>query len=243
MDQLDDYADQRLINGCIYCGGYEDTREHVPSKAFLDPPLPSYLPVVGACRYCNNGFSLDEQYLACLIECVTTGTTDPDQLTRERVAKALRHSQALRAKLEKARYQKDGRTHFMIEPERVKRVLSKLAQGHAVFELSQPCSGPPSRMWYAPLESLTEEQRDSFEASQIGETFGEVGSRGMQRLLVTQLTLQSSAGETSSVNLLINGWVEVQEGRYRYHGADYGDEVTIKIVLSEYLACEATWAM
>lgn len=243
MDQLDDYADQRLINGCIYCGGYEETREHVPSKVFLDPPLPSYLPVVGACRDCNNGFSLDEQYLACLIECVTTGTTDPDQLTRERVAKALRHSQALRAKLEKARYQKDGRTHFMIEPERVKRVLSKLAQGHAVFELSQPCSGPPSRIWYAPLESLTEEQRDSFEASQIGETFGEVGSRGMQRLLVTQLTLQSSAGETSTVNLLINDWVEVQEGRYRYHAVDYGDEVTIKVVLSEYLACEATWAV
>lgn len=243
MDQLDDYADQRLINGCIYCGGYEDTREHVPSKVFLDPPLPSYLPVVGACRDCNNGFSLDEQYLACLIECVSTGTTDPDQLTRERVAKALRHSQALRAKLEKARYQQGGRTHFMIEPERVKRVLSKLAQGHAVFELSQPCSGPPSRIWYAPLESLTEEQRDSFEASQVGETLGEVGSRGMQRLLVTQLTLQSSAGETSNVNLLINDWVEIQEGRYRYHSADYGDEVTIKIVLSEYLACEATWAM
>jgi hypothetical protein len=65
----------------------------------------------------------------------------------------------------------------------------------------------------------------------------------MQRLLVTQLTLQSSAGETSTLDLLVNDWVDVQEGRYRYHAADYGDEVRIKIVISEYLACEVAWEL
>lgn len=93
------------------------------------------------------------------------------------------------------------------------------------------------------MESLTEEERDSYEASQVVQTYGEIGSRGMQRLLVTQVTFQSSTGETSTLGLLVNDWVEVQEGRYRYHAADYGDEARIKIVISEYLACEVVWEL
>jgi len=207
----------------------------------MDPPLPSYLPVVGACNECNNGYSLDEEYLACLIECVLAGSTDPGLVARARVAKTLQHSPALRARLEKAKYEEDGRTHFAIEPDRVRRVLTKLAKGHAAFELSQSCSDDPSMIWYAPLESLNEEQRDSYEANQVIQTLGEIGSRGMQRLMITQFTLQSAAGETSTLNLLINDWVDVQEGRYRYHAADYGDEWRIKMVISEYLACEVVW--
>lgn len=243
MEQLNNYADERLIVGCLYCGGAQDTREHVPSKVFLDSPLPGHLPVVGACRACNNGFSLDEEYFACLVECVIAGTTDPEKVGRERVAKALRHSPALRAKIDEAKYQQNGRTNFAPERVRVERVLVKLAKGHVAFELSQTCSNPPSKIWYAPLDSLTGEQRDAYETSQVVQTYGEIGSRGMQRLLVTQLTLQSSSGETSTIDLVINDWVEVQEGRYRYHAAEWGNKATIKIVISEYLACEVTWAL
>jgi len=93
------------------------------------------------------------------------------------------------------------------------------------------------------LISLTEEQREAYESTQVIQTYGEVGSRGMQRLLVTQVKLQSSSGETSTLDLVINDWVEVQEGRYRYHAADFGDEVRIKIIISEYLACEVAWKL
>lgn len=65
----------------------------------------------------------------------------------------------------------------------------------------------------------------------------------MQRLLVAQFTLQSGAGETEMVGLVINDWVDVQEGRYRYHAIDYGDAVRIKLVISEYLACEVVWGL
>ena len=29
MDRLEDFADDRLINGCIYCGGPAETEDHV----------------------------------------------------------------------------------------------------------------------------------------------------------------------------------------------------------------------
>lgn len=243
MDQLRSYADDRLVNGCIYCGGSEETRDHVPSRVFLDSPLPENLPVVGACSDCNNGFSRDEEYLACLIESVVVGSTDPDRIRRPEVASIFRRAPALRARIEAAKSFKDGRIQFAVEPQRVKNVLLKLARGHAAFELSQICSEEPSSLWWGPLALMTEDQRDSFDASHIVHMIGEVGSRGFQRLLVTQFTLQSVDGEKSTLGFLLNDWMDVQEGCYRFLAIDDGDEVRIKIVIAEYLACEVTWAL
>lgn len=241
MDQLRNFADKRLVIGCVYCGGSEETREHVPSRVFLDSPLPENLPVVWACRSCNNGFSLDEEYLACLIESVIAGSTDPERIRRPGVANIMRRSPALRARIEAAKSSEDGHIRFGIEADRVGNVLVKLARGHAAFELSQVCRDEPSSIWWHPLALMSEEQRDSYEGSHVVQAFGEVGSRGLQRLLVTQLTLQSATGEMSTVDLLINDWVEVQEGQYRYHAIDDGGEVKIKIVIGEYLASEIVW--
>lgn len=243
LDQLRDYADDRLIFGCIYCGGPEETREHVPSKVFLDSPFPEQLPVVSACRSCNNGFSLDEEYLACLVEAVVAGSADPARIRRPRVAGILRHTSALRTRIEATRSSEDGQIRFAIEPERVRNVLVKLAIGHAAFELSQPCRHEPASVWWQPLASMSEEQQDEFEASQVVDLLGEIGSRGSQRLHVVQLTFRSDSGETRTKDLRVNEWVEVQEGLYRYHAADYGDMVRIKLVIGDYLACAVEWGM
>jgi hypothetical protein len=64
VDQLKDFADSRLIAGCVYCGGLDETRDHVPSRVFLDSPFPENLPVVPACWECNNSFSRDD--VCCL---------------------------------------------------------------------------------------------------------------------------------------------------------------------------------
>lgn len=243
LEQLKNLADDRLIVGCIYCGGLENTREHIPSRVFLDAPFPENLPVVGACRLCNNGFSLDEEYLACLVESVITGSSDPENIKRPGVANILRRNPALRARIEAARTCVGGQTHFAIEQERVKNIVVKLARGHAAYELSQPCKSEPSSVWWHPLALMDEAQQDEFESSQIIDSYGEIGSRGMQRLLVARLNLQSGSDETKTVDLMINDWVEVQEGRYRYHAINYGDTVRIKLVISEYLACDVLWSL
>lgn len=241
MKQLQDYADIRLVNGCIYCGGPEATREHAPSKVLLDSPYPENLPVVAACRACNNGFASDEEYVACLIESVISGTTVPDRVQRPSIANILSRSPALRARIEKASFESNGRTFFSVEENRLKNVVIKLAKGHAVYELSQLCPNEPRSFWCEPLESLSDEVHETFHSAHVTKLIGEVGSRGMQRQYVVQLPLISECGSSLALGVIATDWVDVQEGRYRYLAIQEAEEVCIRIVIREYLACEVVW--
>ena len=241
MEQVIDLADDRLVNGCIYCGGIAETRDHVPSRILLDAPYPENLPVVGACHSCNQGFSKDEQYLVCLLESVLAGTTNPDKIRRQSVARAMKRAPALRSRIEATKSMYDGRIVFNPDENRVKNVMLKLARGHAAFELSQPCRQEPDHYWCGALESLTEEQREDFSAAHIQELYGEIGSRNMQRMFAAETTLQSEIGEQNALQVVVNDWVAVQESYYRYLAIDDIGGVVIRIVISEYLACEAGW--
>lgn len=243
MDQLTSFADRRLLQGCVYCGAPNaGTRDHVPSRVLLDPPLPTNLPVVPSCLACNNGFSRDEEYFACLIECVIGGTTDPEKIAREGVASSLRRSVKLRTLLESQRRTFDG--HVVFEPTvgRVETVIRKLAIGHAAYELEHSNLGAPTALWYGPVALMSAEQRQHFDAPQIVDLFGEVGSRGMQRMVVTHVAAVDQEGDTRSFDFLINEWVDVQEGSYRYFAAEGPNGVLVRFVIAEYLAAEVWWA-
>src|SRR5262249_27689448 len=152
--------DDRLVNGCLYCGGTEESRDHVPSRVFLDSPLPENLPIVWACSPCNNSFSLDEAYVACLIESVIAGSTDPARIRRPGIASILQRKPALRARIEAAKSFIDGQIQFNIESNRIRNVVLKLARGHAAFELSQVRRDEPESLWWFPLPLMTDAQRD-----------------------------------------------------------------------------------
>ena len=74
------FVDERLLGRCVYCGSVPDTRDHVPSKILLDDPLPANLAVVEACIERNRGVSLDEEYLACFLECALVGSSEVDRV-------------------------------------------------------------------------------------------------------------------------------------------------------------------
>ena len=136
MDQLTNFADPRLLDGCIYCGGLEATRDHVPSRVFLDDPFPTNLPVVAACIDCNSGFSRDEEYVVCPIESAIAGSTDPERIKRAKVAQILRRSERLRRLVESQMRTEGGRLILDADKARLSNVVLKLARGHAAFELS-----------------------------------------------------------------------------------------------------------
>jgi hypothetical protein len=87
VKQIRTYVDDRLAAFCYACGGAPATRDHVPPKVFLDEPYPENLPVVGSCRTCNEGASLDEEYVACVLEVAARGTVDPSGLTRPKIVR------------------------------------------------------------------------------------------------------------------------------------------------------------
>lgn len=229
MEQIRNFGDSRQTDGCAYCGTQADTRDHVPSRVFLDAPYPNNLPVVPACKSCNEGFSLDEQYVACIVECVLAGSAHPNGVQREKIKKTLRRRAKLVSRLDHSR-EEDlfGLTSFRVDIDRIRNVVLKLARGHVAYELNEPQFHEPSTVSIVPLPLMTPEDLERFETPPIPSVWPEVGSRAMQRAVV--------ANEIWSFH-----WMIAQPERYRY--LVIVDNCTVvRIVLREYLFCEIAWA-
>jgi len=227
MRQLESYADERLTAACIYCGRATQTRDHVPSRVLLNEPYPNNLPVVPACNECNRGYSLDEEYFACLVECARTGSVQAAQ--RRKIIRILSECPALTEKLSRARsIHENGSISFFAEQQRIKNVALKLTRGHAYFEASETMHHEPSHFLATPLATLDEFARNHFETVPTSSIWPEVGSRAMQRLII------------SNNDVTNEGWIEVQTGQYRYFVVAEGP-VLVRFVVSEYLACEVIW--
>lgn len=233
MDPRHLFTDERHTGMCVYCGAHPDTHDHVPSKVLLDEPYPPDLPVVGACRRCNTSFSLDEQYLACFLDCVICGGTEASDTYRPNVKRILEKKPLLRSRIEGA-WEKDRAGNLLWEPEadRVRNVILKLARGHAAYEL-YPKLEEPSTVGFVPLQILSDDQRSAFEQIAGDDEIGlwpEIGSRAFLRAF----------GKSPDRLPLSGGWAVVQTDRYRYAVVEAGG-VLVRIVLSEYLACEIVW--
>lgn len=228
MEQLPNYGDTRTLAYCAFCGGQTATRDHCPSRVFLDAPYPENLPVVGACLDCNVGFSEDEEYLACLVSCVIAGSTDSHKIPREKIRAILSQKPALRARLEQARTVSGERRTFGPEYDRVVAVVTKLAQGHVLYELHELVARPPDAVECKPFVTMSVAERNDFENPDVAEVWPEVGSRAMRRMVV------------AGADVSPGGWLVVQPGRYRYQ-AFVGGGLEARIVLHEYLACSVQW--
>ncbi|MDT4967566.1 MAG: hypothetical protein QOJ64_2303 [Acidobacteriota bacterium] len=229
MRYIETYGDQRQLAFCAFCGGATGTRDHCPSRVLLDKPYPENLPVVPACRTCNAGFSSDEEYFARLVSCVLAGSTEPDSIPRQKIARILRKKPALRSRIEQSRRETASEISFTPESHRVFSVVRKLAQGHALHELHEPCAYPPSEICIQPFALMSEAQRDEFESpSPLGRSiWPEVGSRALQRLVTEK-------------NDLYDGWLEIQRRGYRFQ-ASVPNGIEIRIVIQEYLAVLVRW--
>lgn len=144
----------------------------------------------------------------------------------------MRDSPGLAARLLQARRTADdGKISFVVEGERIKSVIMKLARGHAAFELSESKREEPSHLMITPLHLLTPEARRHFETPPAVSIWPEIGSRAMQRMAVAWDTPSTPFG---------SDWVDVQEGQYRYMAvAEHA--VMIRLVVGEYLGCEVIW--
>lgn len=222
-----DFGDSRAIAYCAFCGGNTETDDHCPSKVLLDEPYPEQLPVVPACKKCNAGFSLDEEYIACLISCMSSGTTNPPAQARIKISQILIEKPSLKQKIESSRTVDNDSFVFLPEQERVASVVKKLAQGHILYELHELFIHHPSSLFFHPIHLLNQTERTSFEHPVVPSVWPEVGSRMMQRLI-------------TGTGLDPAGWIVVQPTRYRYH-LTYCAGICVRIVIQDYLACQISW--
>lgn len=225
VQQFHDYGDDRNKGWCVFCGGAMETRDHAPSRVLLDEPYPENLPVLACCHECNQSFSLDEEYLACLIECARTGSVQQAQASRQKIAKILARKPALESRLSAARCETAAGIVWKPEDERVRNVIVKLARAHIAYEQNEPQLDEPASVSIVPFCVMTEEFRDEFEESPNTGLWPEIGSRAMHRILV------GTEGDYP--------WIEVQPGRYRYLAAT--GPALVRIVIAEYLAAEVAW--
>ncbi len=234
MKQIYHLSDQLSSMDCIPCtkkdhrGRY--SRDHVPSKALLNPPYPENLTDVRMCQECNSGFSKDEEYFAAFLASVISGSTEPDSLHFPTASRILARSPRLRSRIDTARHVEvthnaDTTVIWTPELERIERVIVKNARGHLLFELGEAIELPPTDVNILPRELFSPQRLNQFEYPEGITGWPEVGSRLMLRLLET--------GEVGE-----GGWIEVQSGVYRY-AVDKGPSV--RMVLREYLAAEVAW--
>ncbi len=227
MDQIPNLGDVRQTGFCAFCGCGTETRDHIPPKVFLDRPYPENLQAVVAFRECNQESSMDEEYVACLVACAEAGSVDDDRVERELVRRILRRKPALRARLADALEVTEAGVTCTCETARVRRVILKLARGHAAFDLNDPQLGEPATLAFFELASMPADQRNQFETPPHTDILPEVGSRAMQRTVI--------AGSVP-----ICDWVHVQAGRYRYL-TSVGRATLVRMVIDEYVAGEVTW--
>ncbi|MEY4505092.1 MAG: hypothetical protein RL154_1389 [Pseudomonadota bacterium] len=228
MIQLENYADERQTSLCAYCGNFvaKLTRDHSPSKVFLNKPYPENLSIVPACLTCNNNFSFDEEYVAYWVVIALYKQNGIKTNRYEKVIRAIERTPHFKKMfLETSLFERDDL--LPIEEIRLKNILYKLANGHILFHHSNPQYEAPKIISWFFLQSLNENNRGIFELELLVEIYPEVGSRAI--LAINQY------------DYLYYPWIIAQEGVYRYLVADSKNSQIVKIVFSEFLACEVIW--
>lgn len=237
MRQQAPFADLRLEEWCYSCGTplSQSTRtvEHVPARAFLDRPYPLNLATVYSCFRCNNGTSADELYVACLLDSALVGAVDPALIERERVRRAITGNLRLAERLAAALSSTDATWNSGPSAESLAAVITKLARGHAMYDLADPQYGAPRTVrWFRLDMALTSDVRSFAEwddhESGLKRLLPEVGSRALLRMFDSR----EEDGQGT--------WVTVQDNRYRY-GCRADERTAIRLVLRGYLACEVVW--
>jgi len=220
------------MKGCIYCGSSAETREHVPSKVFLDKPFPENLPTIPACFRCNNDYSSDENYVACFLD-VLKESLYKDYKMRENTVKRLEKDHALKTLIDLNIKKDDGKVFFDIDENRLLRILKKLARGHAGFELDYvDFNDTEMEVNYDFRFNLSIEELNEFNQISVSQVCPEIGSRG---LLIIQNFESAEA-------LAFAGWHDIQDKYYRYQvGYNDNNDICVKMEIYEFLFCKVNF--
>jgi len=258
MEQRDLYVDNRIMHRikynrdsyseCIYCGQKADSREHVPSRVFIQKPYPENLSIVPSCSKCNNGYSLDEIFLYLCIEKLKK-CYYPDYEFCDETISRLKKYKNIADEVDSLIKNLENQGLLSINPytltdARINNVFEKLALGHAVYELSvgyksDSWSGKCNSIYYKFLPNLSADEIEEIDSCFIldNELLPEIGSRIYDKIYIIKATLE----EGREFSLCLLDWVDIQDKAYRYTCYVFGSTIIVKIVISEFLYAVITF--
>lgn len=223
---------------CIYCGKQAKTREHIPSKVFLEKPFPDNLGIVPACVECNKSFSKDELFLSLLIEILKSKHYGHSYVFTEDTAGRMVYNKTLVKEIETT-IEKNRLTQF---EDRISKIIFKLAIGHSVFELSEGYCLNNGSLRYSFANMMSHEEIEEFKLPfNIGDSLlPEIGSRVYDRIMVIELDLAAvhSSEQKLKTQLVLLDWIDVQDNKYIYTCYRFGEEIVVKLIISDFLYAE-----
>lgn len=216
---------------CVYCMGKADSREHIPSMIFLDNPYPSQLAILPSCVSCNNSFSADEQYLACLIDYVQFIFERMDRVKRNKVEKTIHSRPHFERMLNESTFYKENGVvdYINFDKKKVDRIVYKLAKGHAAYTLSEVFLEEPTILIYKFLPQLSQDEINNFNSPVLIDVMPEIGSRALRNLVMFE-------GKP------IETWKIVQENQYRFLAYIEPGGLRVRFVIGEYFFAEVIWS-
>lgn len=226
---------------CVYCGDFADTREHCPSKVFLQKPLPTDLPVVPSCKKCNNAFSSDELYVSVFIDLLKNYFEKEKFPLNDNIKKRI--NERKEAQEAKECFERAIESNILENDNRIIRILEKLAICHSTYELSEgyncdSWSGKATSLIYGFRPLLSQDMISDMDSAIVinNAQVPEIGSRVYDHIYVVQPVLQSVIdGDQKILNLCMMDWTEVQENNYRYICWLENGNINVRIVIKEFL--------
>lgn len=208
---------------CIYCSNLADSREHLPPRIFVDTPNLNEWNIVPACKSCNNGYSQEEQMVACMIEYIIALIYYKGEIQREKIKHTFEKRPKILEKIktlcivENDLVQIDSAVIDMI-----KRVMLKIAKGHFMYECNVFL--PDDADVLIDFEPLMDKKKlDEFNSPIACNYFPEIGSRESDQLCIMM-------GE----NQVLYSWKVIDNDNYRYAISPN----ILRIVIREFLYVE-----
>lgn len=238
-----EYSTSKLCY-CIYCGNKADSREHIPSKIFIDKPYPPNLYLVPACKACNNSFSADELYTWFVLKHLEIKFGKPKLSEYEEQRYNKYPSICSEVTNDIHTFSEDETLCYFFRSSRIERILAKLALGHMVYELSEgyhiesEYSWHVERIVYGFRPVLSQEVINDYDcAMDIKELMlPEVGSRVYDHIYPISIPLSQIDNDHMLVlRSLLLDWTDIQDQKYRYIALFDADSAQVNIVIDEFL--------
>lgn len=227
---------KRFDSMCIYCHtNIANSREHLPSRIFLDTPYPEGYSIVPACKECNVGFSPGEVYVSCFIDKLRNALSNNRIPLREKTISAINHDKDLERIINEQILTENGKIIVNYEPTSFSKILIKLAKGHLCQAQDKVFEGYCSVVCNFKLKpDLSEDELYHFEELPLADKASECGSDFTHGLLIVEVI-----GLPSQI---VVPWNEVQEDNYRYLTYFEQDNYVVRIVICETLFAEVLFS-